>query len=68
MKYEERLREKGFFNLQKVLGEDQLAALRYLRGGYQEDGARFFLKGHNRKIRDRGYMLKADVYINVFYV
>lgn len=63
MKCEERLGEKGFFNLEKRLGEDPIEAFQYLRGGYQKDGDRLFMKGHSRKIRDSGYRLKADGYI-----
>ncbi|KAK4824105.1 hypothetical protein QYF61_010625 [Mycteria americana] len=55
MKYEERL-----------LGEDPVAAFQYLRGGYQEDRVRLFMKGHSRKIRDSGYKLKADGYIHTY--
>lgn len=56
--------EQDFLNLENILGADKIVALRYLRGGYK-DGARLFMKRHNRKTRGSGYNFKADVYIYV---
>lgn len=58
--------EQDFLNLEKILGEDKIVTLQYLRGGYKEDGARLFMKRHNRKTRCSGYNFKADVYIYIY--
>jgi len=59
LSYEERLRELGFFGLEKRrLRENLRNADKYLQGGCQEDGARFCSVVPSDRTRGNGHKLK----------
>ena len=59
LSYEERMRELGFFSLEKRrLRRDLTAAFQYLKGAYKKDGDRLFTKAYSSMRRGNGFKLK----------
>ena len=59
---EERLREQGFFNLQKRrLRRDLAVAFHYLKGAYKQEGERLFMSVDNDRTKGDGFKLRQEV-------
>ena len=57
--YEDRLRELGLFTLEKRrLRGDLIAAFRYLKGAYKQEGSKLFEKADNSRTKGNGFKLK----------
>ena len=57
--YEDRLRELGFFSLDKRrLQGDLIAAFQYFKGGYRKDGEGLFIRECSDRMRGSGFKLK----------
>ena len=57
--YEDRLKEMGFFSLEKRrLWGDLIAAFQYLMGVYIQEGSQLFTRVDNGKTRANGFKLK----------
>ncbi|GAB0204647.1 hypothetical protein GRJ2_002930300 [Grus japonensis] len=59
LSYEDRLRQLGFFSLEKRrLQGDLIAAFQYLKGAYKKDGDRLFIRACCDRTRGNGFKLK----------
>ncbi|KAK4829992.1 hypothetical protein QYF61_008162 [Mycteria americana] len=59
LSYEERLRELGFFSLEKRrLQEDLIVAFQYIKGAYKKNGDRLFSRACNDRTRGNDFKPK----------
>ena len=57
--YKDRLRELGLFSLEKKrLQGDLIAAFRYLKGAFKQEGSQLFERVGNSRTRGNGFNLK----------
>ena len=56
--YKDRLRELGFFSLEKRLRDGLIAAFQYLKGAYKQEGNQLFERVDNSRIRGNGFKLR----------
>jgi len=61
--YEERLRELGWFSLEKrKLWEHLRAAFQYLKGAYRKGGENIFSRASCDRMRSNGFKVREDRY------
>ena len=61
--YKDRLRELGFFSLEKRrLRGDLIAAFQDLKGAYIQEGSKLFERVDNSRTRGNGFKLKEGIF------